>query len=86
MIYDVIFSELLFSIKLGFFSDHIVYYKTNYTSISWVIDHVYKFGEKVIQGSNPPLPAHLFPFMNKKNNTNYYELLVVYGVRSESFT
>lgn len=35
-----------------------------------------------------PLPAHLFPFMNKKNNTNYCELLVVnvYGVRSESFT
>lgn len=85
MIYDVIFSELLFSIKLGFFSDHIVYYKTNYTSISWVIDHVYKFGESYPRLQSP-LPAHLFPFMNKKNNTNYCELLVVYGVRSESFT
>lgn len=68
MIYDVIFSELLFSIKLGFFSDHIVYYKTNYTSISWVIDHVYKFGEKVIQGSNPPFP-HTFSLLWTKKTT-----------------
>lgn len=48
MIYDVIFFELLFSIKFGFFLDYIVYYKINYISILWVIDYVYKFGEKVI--------------------------------------